>query len=276
MIALLPVAGFIAYSLPRQFITENSCPASGTTYADASAALFSMFNSEPEAQAVLVGYTHRDQGDQVSAPRLFAEELLPVMRQQGYSELVLEIFPVGNGKTPIDQEIDAFNRTGIIGDKMKMFLPAFDPDYRRVLEKAHSLGMTIHAGGETYSQRVKGGLIYDRGLETQKKDIACNSERVVGNLIKQNKKVVWFGGSSHNDLDPAKDKKASFGWRLEEFPFRKIVELEMVLPALSRRDGNYKALALPENCDWSSFVPRRGVSLVNNPHTPTYLLYWPN
>lgn len=276
MIALFPVVGFTAYNLLRQLATANSCSSYGTTYTESSDALLAIFDSEPDAQAILVGYTHREQEDQVSAPKTFAQELLPVLRQQGYRDLVLEIFPAGDGETVIDKEITKFNRTGVIGENMGMFLPAFDPDYRLVLEKAHNLGMTIYVGGETYSQRVKGGLLYDRGLEIQKEDIANNSERVVGDLIKQGKKVVWFGGSSHNDVNPKMDANSSFGWRLIQFPYRQIVELEMVLPALSRRDGNYKALALPAKCDWDSFVPKVGVSLVSHPHDPTYLLYWPN
>lgn len=263
----------VAYQIANIF---TRCSASASLFDDASAALEEIFDLEKEPQALLFGYTHRGPEDKVSAPKHFAQEILPVLAQKKYTDLVLEVFPVGKPGSEIQRELDEFNRSGKIGRWMDLLIPPDDPDYKLVLEKAFELGMVIHGGGETFENKVVNKLIYKRNQQVVNEEIARNSKERMSRLMRQGKKEAWFGGCLHNDVQPPKEnRKFSFGWSLEKLFPRQVVEVELVVPELSEQEGLYRYLALPPDCSWRAFIPFKGVNLVRNAYGSSYLLYWP-
>src|SRR3989339_410370 len=274
VIQFMPLLGSSQICLARP--QASPCLVGVEQFPDSPAALTDLLQKEADAQILLFGYTHRAAGDRQSAPQIFAESFLQTLQVHRFTCLVLEVLPVGQTGSAIQQEIDEYNLTGAIGREMASFLPKDDPYYRLILEKAHELGIKIYAGGQSYEKLLECGRTVRRELPIVQTEISDNSLKIIRQLADQDEKVAWFGGCIHNDLAPGKaNGHGSFGWRLQAQSTRQVVEIDLVIPEISQQADYYRYLPLPPNCNWQDFIPEQGVAKVLNLKSGSYLFYFP-
>jgi len=92
----------------KEMTTEN--------FPNVELALEPVFDSLPAdtESIVSISYTHREVAAHRSAVAIFAQKIIPELAAHGYFDLVLEIFPHGEPDDLIEQELVAFNQTGVI------------------------------------------------------------------------------------------------------------------------------------------------------------------
>lgn len=248
-----------------------------------SPALTNITDAVPEDSILAFGYTHREVPSDRSAVEIFANNILPQLANEGYHDLVLEVFPHGKPTDLIEWEIAEFNRSGTIGTEMNRFLNVTDrANFEVLLQQVRNYGIEIHSGGVDYANIYQtlwypGFQSYPQRVQMAREEIAKNSGGVIKTLAGQDKKVFSLNGTRHNDLYPTpQNASSSFGKSLNNiFPGR-FVEIDMVVPELSARRNYYKDLPLSKNCIWKHFIPSSGINLVSELGPNSYLLFWPN
>jgi len=251
---------------------NNQCQVSNEHFDTAAEAIGSL-----PGNIVMFGYTHRSTPGHRSAVRLFAEEILPQMAREDFHELVLEIFPHGEPGDQIEIELAEFNRTGRIGREMYRFIRVTDrPYFELLLNEAYRLGITIYSGGVDYGNVEETVLHPSFGssparIQTAINEINRNSGQAISRLAGNRKKVFSFNGCLHNNLRP--DQASSgFGAAVDRLFHGRTVEVDIVIPELSRRNKSFRDLALGQACNWESYIPRDGVQLVES-SSQSFLLF---
>ncbi|MBN2058645.1 MAG: hypothetical protein JW782_07600 [Candidatus Saganbacteria bacterium] len=262
--------------------TETCQPLEAMSFPSPTAAI-EHINDFVGADPILAfGYTHRETRSQRSAVGIFAKEILPCLADQGYTDLVLEIFPQGGELDAIELEIAEFNRSGRIGQEMARFLSVRDQaNFILLLEQARAHNITIHSGGVDYNN-VERTILHPEftstpgRLETARQEIARNTRDALTDLSSQGRKIISLNGTVHNDIYPTENNvAASFGSEMSEhFPVA-YAAIDLVVPELSERNNYYRDLPLSSACDWRDFIPEAGVSLISERGLNSYLLSWP-
>lgn len=248
---------------------------------DTVRALAYILKNKPAEAILAFGYTHRELPEQRSAVKAFSEQMIPLLARRGYKNLVLEVFPKGKPGSLIEKEIAAFNRNGKIGNEMLRFVEVDDrQNFIQLFKKAHSHGIRIHAGGVNY-ESVFETIWYPnfssdpKRMKRTNEEIRRNSGEAIRSLAARGKKVFSLNGCIHNDLyPPARHTSASFGPELNRHFPKRVVEIDMVIPELSKRNEYYKDLPLSQSCDWRKFIPAAGMKVLSEKGPNSYLLLW--
>jgi len=262
--------------------TQTCQPLETMSFPDATSAIEHIEDSVEADPILAFGYTHRETSSQPSAVEIFAREIIPQLTADGYTDLVLEIFPQGGQLDTIELEIAEFNRSGIIGKEMDRFLNVVDREnFELLLQQVRTHGISIHSGGVNYNNVYQtiwypNFTSHPQRVEQARTEIAQNTRNALVSLAAIGQRVFSFNGTIHNDIYPnERNASASFGEEITRTFSGSFVEIDMVLPELSARNDYHRDLPLSSNCSWERFIPSAGVSLVSEQGLNSYLLFWP-
>jgi hypothetical protein len=203
---------------------------------------------------IAFGETHPKQGanDLPTSLMFFADQLLPLLQQRGYNDLVLESLMSGSSA-------DLFPPNSI---NNKGAAPA-------LIRKAQELRLNIYGGGPSHHDQERFD-IYDQNSLTGsrsdrlfKKITRRTKEQVLALLKHGEQKVITYNGGLHNDIAGDYQKAGlSFGKFFRGNTRYKYTELDILTPELMDK-GRFDRHTYPEYADWlRSAVPQKGVMLI--------------
>jgi|GEM_PF-2250340 hypothetical protein len=237
-------------------------------YQDANQVFAQLLTTLPQNDSAVaaIGYTTRSAEEQRSAVALFAIDGIPALAANGFTDVVLAIFPSGD---VIDQELEKFNQTGRIGAEMRRFIDVLDrPNFELLLAQARQYHITLHAGGVNYTDVDRTIFHPGYGIEhspTQRlrDETARNSEVVIRALVAEGKRVAFFGPCLYVNPHPRSERAYySFGRVLaHDFP-NHFTAINIVIPEITVGQSYRKDLDLPLNFPWVQIIPQIGINLI--------------
>lgn len=225
-------------------------------------------------QVIAFGEFHPSNGyDYRTAKVAFAEEILPLLAQEGIKNLIIE--QILNDPMIIS-ELDRFYKTGKLGaDATPLLWSTFEhytdrDDLIKILIAARKLGIRIHPGGMTLAQ----------AQETIFRDNwCCNSEiqlrgwhyaeqaarSQIKNLLKEGVRFAIYNGVKHHNLVAEHVTEAEGGTNYGEYLSQTLgnkyseVELYPVGGLETLPEHILKMWGVP---DWEELIPEKGVNLI--------------
>ena len=154
------------------------------------------------------------------------------------------------------------------------------PNFEFLLNQAYQHGVAIHSGGVDYNNVSETILHPSFGsspvrVQTAINEINRNSAEAISNFSRNRKRVFSLNGCSHNNLRPEQASEGFGRTIAREFP-RRTIEVDLVIPELSRRNKYFGDLPLHQNSYWEIFVPQTGANLVSDGIRNSYLLLVPD
>ncbi len=201
-----------------------------TPYENTADALENVLDLDP--QIVAFGETHNSPDNPAtSTSTRFVNEILPMMKNKGFNDLVLEFLP---SDIPED-EMSYFMETGSLDEKHTevllislLLLNDGGEDTLNILNKCRDLKIQVHGGGPSMVQTADFmmGLSSPNDIFPMIRD---NSKHNIQKLAQSGKKVMSYGGSYHNNTD-GNPENASFAPDLMQT--YNYVEVDLISPSV--------------------------------------------
>ncbi|MBN2057576.1 MAG: hypothetical protein JW782_02115 [Candidatus Saganbacteria bacterium] len=239
-----PPAATVAVIAPPQTAPDRTV----TNYPDLRSAVASILNDS--IQVVAFGEIHKKEiSDLVSTMQYFAREVMPLLADQGITDLVWEHLPAGESAAA---EIEAFGQTQALGPFLTHWF-GYNPDLPgalEVLRQARALGISLHGchasgTGEYYANRLNiVEFLNERCLA------------VTQSLIEPDRRIAVYTGANHNnELPVAGQDHLSFGDELSSQFGDGYMEIDILLPELIPATQDLLHLD-----NWQELVPESGVN----------------
>ena len=203
---------------------------------------------------IAFGETHPKQGsnDKPTSFMFFADQLLPLLQQRGYNDLVLESLMSGS-------QTDLFPPDSI---NNKGAAPV-------LIKKARELHLNIYGGGPSHHDPERFDIFGQNSLTGSRSDRLFKTitrrtkEQVLALLQHGEQKVITYNGGLHNDIAGDYQKAGlSFGKFFRNNTRYRYTELDILTPELMDK-GRFDRHTYPEYDNWlKTAVPQKGVMLI--------------
>lgn len=222
---------------------------------------------EFDPQVLGFGEFHKESDSEyTSTSEHFAEEIIPVLAENGFLDLILEFIP---NDPKVVAEIELYKKSGVLSpDKtptLIKWLGVFDAKgIEKIYEKA--LGLDLHGGHLS----LKEFQLKELGkLKKDPKVIIKNTIlKEAKELLKKGKKVAVYGGLSHNDTQK-KGKNAPISIGKELSKACKYIEIDLIIPEIfDECTGDFAEKKL-----YSSLIPEKGVLLIRTSENKFVMLF---
>lgn len=204
-------------------------------------------------------YTRGKQKKFTTTPEYFAKEIMPVLAQNGYKNIVLEFMPV-EGSTDeekitygmvqreiadlnLDKELD-FHSVEFVSNYPVLCCildKTMDPKGElKILYAAKRLGIKIYSGGLTDYQYYQAASMFDindpdykyRVVFVAAKKVNDNSYGAIKKVLANREKVLYYGGAHHNNID-GEGLELSFGDDLTaEYGKKAYLDIDLLVPGV--------------------------------------------
>jgi len=201
-------------------------------------------------QVIAFGEIHKNEvSDLVSTMQYFAREVMPLLAEQGITDLVWEHLPAG---ATAAAEVEAFGQSQQVGPFLTEWFGynADLPAVLEVLQQAHALGITLHGCHASSTAEYHANLM---------NIVSFLNERCLATtqaLIEPGRRIAVYAGAHHNNQFPvAGQDHLSFGDELQAQLGNAFVEVDILLPELIP-----SAEDLLRIDGWQSLAPENGAT----------------
>lgn len=273
--ACLPV-GKAKLALKQVTETTTTTPPETPVHYDSTAEAVRALLDDSDPRIIAFGEFHpcADPPGYKTAKAYFAEEVLPVLKDEGITDLIIE--QILNDPA-IVAELDAFYKdiTMVIGETttptlwktFKFYIN--QQDLINILNKARELGIRVRPGGMTLEQAAE--TIHNPNYNTELSLRAWNytesaGRAAVDGLLEGEGRFAIYGGAKHHNFVSSRIREREGGTNYGEYLAGRLnddyMEVE-IFPADGLGTQSAATLELLGIQNWRQFRPETGVNLVD-------------
>jgi hypothetical protein len=220
-----------------------------------------------DIQVIAFGEIHKARASNLtSTMQIFAREIIPLLAEQGITDLVIEHIPSGDLAS---RELAEYTATGQFGPFLSRWF-AYNPDYCGIIEiirQSQASGLRLHgshaSSTEEYRQNITElpTFLNRRLLET------------IQPLISEGRRIAVYSGAKHNNIVPISGQDGrSFGQIIERQLGNSYREVDLYQPDLAAELDDQAVLSLD---GLSSYIPETGVNLIERSIIPRSIIVLP-
>lgn len=257
---------------------ETTPPPETPVHYDSTAAAIRDLLDDADPRVIAFGEFHpcADPPGYKTAKAYFAEEVLPVLKDEGITDLIIE--QILNDPAII-AELDAFyiDKTLVIGETstptlwktFKFYIN--QQDLINILNKARELGIRVHPGGMTLEQAAETihNPCYDRSIDLHFRAWSYTEsagKAAADRLLEGGGRFAIYGGSKHHNYVSCRIGEREGGTNYGEYLAGRLngdyMEIE-IFPVDGLRTQNPNILEFFGVSNWQELVPEAGVNLLN-------------
>jgi len=244
-------------------VAQSSAPAAAPAEAPAAKTALVHYDDLAQALSLIIGdqvkvvsfgaLPKKEYSNLPSPLASFNRQALPLLKQKGFSALVLADLP---SSSAAETEAAHYPRQKQFGPELTEWY-SFAHDYCGITEtfrQAQALGLSLHGVAANNVQE------YLRTLQQNAWPVKARTLRTVDVLLGQGKSVVTYHELTANDVaPPAKKADSSFGWELKKRLNAGYVEIDLIQPELVPAAKGDELIGVH---DWQKYIPAKGVNLL--------------
>ncbi|MBI5699715.1 hypothetical protein HZC35_05340 [Candidatus Saganbacteria bacterium] len=278
---------YYIYSTKLAMKQATTPPSETPVHYDSTAAAVRDLLDDADPRVIAFGEFHpcSDPPGYKTAKAYFAEEVLPVLKDEGITDLIIE--QILNDPAII-AELDAFyeDKTMVIGETttptlwktFKFYIN--QQDLINILNRARELGIRVHPGGMTLEQAAETihNSNYQHSIELKLRSwnyTESAGRAAVDRLLEGEGRFAIYGGAKHHNFVSSRIRECEGGTNYGEYLAGRLtdnyIEIEL-FPADGLATQSAIVLELLEMQNWQRLRPETGVNRIDRESTHVLII----